>query len=133
MSIGRYFTDVKDGMEVATNGIKAVLPAILILAMAYCINASSKDLGAQQAIISLTAAWMTPVLLPVIAFVTGAAISFFTGTSWGSYAIVTPFVMPMAMNLSDDVLVATFRDLCSMEVEAPGERSTSAHARGPRG
>jgi Na+/H+ antiporter NhaC len=100
MSAGRYFEGVKDGMEVATNGIKAVLPAILILAMAYCINASSKDLGAQQVIISLTQNWMTPVLLPAVAFVTGAAISFFTGTSWGSYAVVTPFVMPMAMNLS---------------------------------
>jgi Na+/H+ antiporter NhaC len=107
MSIGRYFADVKDGMEVVTNGIKAVLPAILILAMAYCINASSKDLGAQQVIISLTEAWMTPVLLPVIAFITGAAISFFTGTSWGSYAIVTPFVMPMAMNLSGGTVSQT--------------------------
>jgi Na+/H+ antiporter NhaC len=27
-------------------------------------------------------------------------ISFFTGTSWGTYAILTPFVLPVAMNLS---------------------------------
>ena len=39
-------------------------------------------------------------MLPVITFITGGLISFFTGTAWGTYAIVTPFVMPIAMNLS---------------------------------
>jgi Na+/H+ antiporter NhaC len=107
MSAGRYFKDVKDGMEVVTSGIKSVLPAILILAMAYCINTSSEELGAQQIIISLTRTWMSPALLPVVAFVTGSAISFFTGTSWGSYAIVTPFVMPMAMSLSGGTISQT--------------------------
>lgn len=67
MSFGKYFTSVKDGMTVASNGIKAVLPAILILAMAYCINSVSKSLGAQQYIISLTKDWMTAGWLPVSA------------------------------------------------------------------
>ena len=44
---------------------------------------------------------MTPFLIAVIAFVTAGAISFFTGTSWGSYAIVIPFIMPIAFNMSD--------------------------------
>ncbi|MFQ5706706.1 MAG: Na+/H+ antiporter NhaC family protein [bacterium] len=100
MSIGKYFKSVKEGMSVTLNGIKAILPAILILAMAYCINAISKSLGAPQYIISVTEAWMTSGMLPVITFITGALISFFTGTSWGTYAILTPFVMPIAMNLS---------------------------------
>ncbi len=100
MSFGRYFKGVKDAMELASNGIKAVLPAILILAMAYCINSISRSLGAQQMIISITKAWMTPTLLPVITFITGGLISFFTGTSFGTYAIVIPFVLPIAMNLS---------------------------------
>ena len=104
MAIGKYFRNVKDFMEVVANGIKAVLPAILILAMAYSINTISKALGAQQFIISVTETWMTPVLLPLITFFTGALISFFTGTSWGTYAIVTPFVMPIAMNLSGDTI-----------------------------
>lgn len=100
MSIGKYFKSVKDGMSVAANGIKAVLPAILILAMAYCINSVSKSLGAQMYIISITKTWMTAGMLPLIAFITGGLISFFTGTSWGTYAIVTPFAMPVAMSLS---------------------------------
>jgi len=100
MSLGGYFKNVKDGMDIVVKGIKSVLPAILILALAYCINTLSKELGTQQYIISITRAWMTTTMLPVIAFLTSAFISFFTGTSWGTYAITIPFVMPIAFNLS---------------------------------
>lgn len=64
MAIGGYFKGIKDGMDVAVKGIKAVIPAILILALAYCINTISKTLGAQQYIISLTEGWMSSGLLP---------------------------------------------------------------------
>ena len=111
MSFGGYFKGVKDGMDVAVNGIKAVLPAIMILALAYCINDISNTLGAQQFIISVTQGWMTAGMLPVVTFLTGALISFFTGTSWGTYAILTPFVLPLALNLSggaiNSVVLAT--------------------------
>jgi Na+/H+ antiporter NhaC len=100
MAFGKYFKGVKDAMEIIINGIKAVLPAILILAMAYCINSVSKSLGAQEYIIRITKSWMTPFLIPAAAFVTAGAISFFTGTSWGSYAIVIPFIMPIVFNMS---------------------------------
>lgn len=100
MAIGKYFTGIKDAMEVMSNGIKAVLPAILILALAYCINSLSKTLGLPEYIILITQAWMTPLMLPIITFITTAAISFFTGTSWGSYAIAVPFILPIAFNIS---------------------------------
>jgi Na+/H+ antiporter NhaC len=100
MSIGGYFKSVRDFMEVATNGIKAVMPAVFILALAYCINTISKSLGAQQFVIEATRSWMTPTLLPAITFFTGACISFFTGTSWGTYALLVPLSLPIAFNLS---------------------------------
>jgi Na+/H+ antiporter NhaC len=43
---------------------------------------------------------MTPTLLPAITFFTGACISFFTGTSWGSFALLVPLSVPIAFNLS---------------------------------
>ena len=100
MAICGYFKDVRDYSALCTSGIKAVLPAILILALAYCINTISKGLGAQTYVMVLTAAWMTPALLPALTFISGACISFFTGTSWGTYAILVPFSVPMALGLS---------------------------------
>ncbi|MFC1729405.1 Na+/H+ antiporter NhaC family protein [candidate division KSB1 bacterium] len=106
LSLGKYIRGVKDGMQLAAAGIKGVLPAILILAMAYCINSVSKTLGAQEYIISITEPWMISWMLPLITFITAGLISFFTGTSWGSYAITIPFVMPIAFNLSDGSISA---------------------------
>ncbi|QDS86930.1 Malate-2H(+)/Na(+)-lactate antiporter [Rosistilla ulvae] len=104
MSLGKHFTSTKDGMSVALNGMKAVLPAVLILAAAYCINSISKSLGAPQFVLSAVEPWMTASLLPLVTFGTAALISFFTGTSWGTYAIMTPFMMPLALAMAGDVV-----------------------------
>ena len=87
---------IKDVFETGVQGIKGVMPAILILALAYVINTVSKDLGAAQYIISITESWLTPTLLPVLVFFMCAFISFSTGTSWGTYAIMIPIAMPLA-------------------------------------
>lgn len=100
MAMGGHFASVGDGVDVAIKGIKAVFPAIVILALAYCINSISQTLGASRFVVSITEGWMTAGMVPVVTFVTGGVISFFTGTSWGTYAILTPFVLPTAMSLS---------------------------------
>lgn len=100
MGIGGYYKSVKDFIDTGTTGIKGVLPAIFILALAYCINLISKNLGAQQYVLDLTRHWITPGMLPAIVFIAGACISFFTGTSWGTYALLIPFAIPIAFGLS---------------------------------
>lgn len=87
-------------METAVNGIKGVASAILILALAYCINSISKDLGTAKYVISVTQGWITPMLLLVLTFLICAFISFFTGTSWGTYAIMIPIAVPLAFQLT---------------------------------
>jgi len=87
-------------IETAVEGIKSVMSAILILALAYCINSISKTLGTADYVISVTQSWITPTLLVLFTFLVGAFISFFTGSSWGTYAIITPIVMPLAFELT---------------------------------
>jgi len=87
-------------IETAVEGIKSVMSAILILALAYCINSISKTLGTADYVISVTQSWITPTLLVLFTFLVGAFISFFTGTSWGTYAIITPIVIPLAFELT---------------------------------
>lgn len=91
---------VREMMEVAVEGIKSVMSAILILAMAYCMNNITKSLGTADYIISITEEWMTPVLLLVVTFLVCALISFLTGSSWGTYAIMLPIALPLAFALT---------------------------------
>lgn len=94
---------VTELIEAATNGIKSVLPAMLILGLAYSLNTISDQLGTAQYVISVTQSWMTPALLLGFAFAITAFIAFFTGTSWGTYAIMTPMIVPLAFELTGGV------------------------------
>ena len=87
---------IKDIFDTAIQGIKGVTPAIVILAMAYVINTVSKDLGTAKYVIGITQSWLTPALLPLIVFLICGFISFSTGTSWGTYAIMMPIAIPLA-------------------------------------
>ena len=95
--------NIREMIQVATEGIKSVVSAMLILSLAYCINAISKTLGTSSYVISVTESWMTPVTLLALAFAVCAFISFFTGTSWGVYAIMIPIAMPLAFNMAGGV------------------------------
>jgi Na+/H+ antiporter NhaC len=96
LSIRKVFKNVSDLVNTALKGIKSVMPATIILALAYCINEVTSSLGAAEFILGITAGWMTPVMFVAVTFIVGAVISFFTGTSWGTYAICIPLAVPIA-------------------------------------
>jgi Na+/H+ antiporter NhaC len=81
-------------------GIKGVLPAVLILSFAYAINFVSREMGTAQYVVESTREWFNPALLPVLVFVLAAFISFATGTSWGTFAIIIPVAVPLAFEFS---------------------------------
>jgi Na+/H+ antiporter NhaC len=90
----------KDIMDTAMKGMKGIMPAIIILALSYSINALSKEMGTANYIILISENWLTPNLLPFLTFVLAALISFSTGTSWGTFAIVMPIAAPLAFAFS---------------------------------
>ena len=88
----------------ALAGMKGVMPAVVILALAYCINTLSQDMGTAAYVVRVTQGWMTPSLVPVLAFVMSAFISFATGSAYGTYAIMVPIVVPLAYQFGDQQL-----------------------------
>ena len=46
---------------------------------------------------------MTPALFVAVTFFITAVISFSTGTSWGAYALMIPFVLPIAYGFTSGV------------------------------
>ena len=85
--------------EVFTEGIKGAMPAVMVLAVAYPLNAITKEMGAQQFIMSATQ-HLLPAIIPVGVFLICAVLSFATGTSWGTYAIAMPLALPMAFEVT---------------------------------
>jgi Na+/H+ antiporter NhaC len=51
-------------------------------------------------VVDLSRDTMSPALVPILAFVIAGFVSFSTGTSWGTYAIMVPIVLPLAIEFS---------------------------------
>ena len=98
-------------INTAMLGIKGIMPAIIILALAYSLNDLSAMLNTAGFIVSATESWLTPKVLPMLAFLITGIVAFSTGTSWGTYAIMIPIAVPLAFNFSgnelDTVVYAT--------------------------
>ncbi len=109
--------------KIMLSGFRTMLPAIVIMILAWSIGSVCKSLGTAQYIIDLTKDWMTPAILPMLIFVIGMFVAFATGTSWGTMAILTPIGIPLAYAVGDMTLVhitigaifsgAVFGDHCS--------------------
>lgn len=89
-------------MKTVYAGMKGVMPAVVILALAYCINAVSREMSTAEYIVAMSRDWMSPSLLPAVVFLMSAVIAFATGTSWGCYAIMIPIALPMAYQFSGE-------------------------------
>lgn len=105
--IGRKLFTIKGASEAIGEGIKSMVPALIILTMAWTIGTVIKSspedggLGLAAYLSEAVVGGGFPIaLIPVIAFALSALISFSTGTSWGTFAIMIPLVMPIAVGLA---------------------------------
>lgn len=99
----RIIRNANELVEIGLQGIKSVMPAVVLMALAYCMNTVTKDLGAAEFIMSVSNGYMTAELFVAVTFFITATISFSTGTSWGAYALMIPFVLPIAYSFSNGV------------------------------
>jgi Na+/H+ antiporter NhaC len=77
-------------------GVGGMIPVGLLLVLAFGIGNASQALGTGPYVAQVTEAGLSPVVVPAALFVVSGIISFATGTSFGTWAIMTPIVIPMA-------------------------------------
>lgn len=82
--------------ETLLGGIRTMLPALVIIILAWSIGTVTSVLGTAEFVVAATESWMSAALLPFLVFVIGMFISFATGTSWGTMSILTPIAIPLA-------------------------------------
>lgn len=97
--LGFRLMKVHEAVESFISGTKLVLIAVFILTLAWSMGAICKDLGTAQYISSAIGDKIPPYLMPAIAFIIAAIISFATGSSWGTMAIVIPILVPLTHHI----------------------------------
>lgn len=93
--MARRVLSFKECMNSLPDGFKAMVPAILILTMAWSLKAMTDSLGAAEFVADFINTYAKGMVnfLPAIIFLVGCLLAFASGTSWGTFGILIPIVV----------------------------------------
>jgi Na+/H+ antiporter NhaC len=91
---------LSQAMDALIEGFKSMFLAVLVLVLAWGIGKIAGDLHTADFVVGITRNVLSAHWLPVLVFIAAAGISFATGTSWGTMAILMPLVIPIAHRLA---------------------------------
>ncbi len=111
----------KQLVDIGFKGMSELLPLVSIVLLSLALGASLRELGTGVFLAGLVGEFLPLFLIAPMLFIAGALISFTTGTSWGTFAILIPIAAPMiiALDLPAPLLLAAvlgggvFGDHCS--------------------
>jgi len=93
----RGVLSLKQTMENFLTGIKAMVPALVILVLAWSIGDVSGLVGTGNFVAGIVSETLPLWIIPFAIFVVSAFMAFSTGTSWGTFAIMMPIGVPVAV------------------------------------
>ncbi|QJR80483.1 sodium:proton antiporter [Alteromonas pelagimontana] len=102
-------------------GMGELLPLVTIVLLSLTLGSSLKVLGTGLFVAGIVGEYLPNVLIVPMLFLAGAVMSFTTGTSWGTFAILIPIGVPLiqTLGLPPSLVVAAilgggvFGDHCS--------------------
>ena len=96
-----------DCMECLPDGVKQMVPAMLILAFAWTLKSMTDSLGAAVYVASLVENSASGLMhfLPAIIFVVAVVLAFASGTSWGTFGILIPIVVSCFHDVDPQLMI----------------------------
>jgi len=99
LAVGQRLLSVGRAIEAWLAGVKSMLIAVVILILAWSIGAVCRELHTADFVVGIVSGSVSPFLVPAAIFLVAAAVSFATGTSWGTMAIIMPIAIPLSYKL----------------------------------
>lgn len=84
-------------VEIGFKGMGDLLPAVTMIFLALVLGSSLNAVGMREFIASIASSFPAPWVIPAVLFVASAITSFTAGTSWGTYGILVPVAVPLAV------------------------------------
>lgn len=88
--------NLHQALDGVMEGFKIMIPPLAIVVVAFMFKTVNDQLGLPQYVIETVQPLMSPLVFPLVVFLTMALVAFATGSSWGVFAIAIPIVMPLA-------------------------------------
>jgi Na+/H+ antiporter NhaC len=103
LSVGQRILSLKESIDAAIGGMRAMMIAMVILVLAWSLGMVTEELGTAAFLAQILSDRVALQLIPVLVFLTAAAIAFATGSSWSTMAILLPLVIPLTVSLGGGV------------------------------
>ncbi|WP_108445480.1 Na+/H+ antiporter NhaC family protein [Halomonas denitrificans] len=87
-------------------GMQKMVNVVLILVLAWALGSLLGEMGTARYIVELMEGSVPAFIVPAIIFLSAAVMSFATGSSWGTFAIMLPLAIPMALGLDAPMVVS---------------------------
>ncbi len=110
----------REAREAALHGAGSLLPALVVLLLAWTLGGMFEALGTTRHLAELLAAGTPLAWLPLLVFVVGSSMAFTTGTSWGTMGLLMPLALPAALGATHAAGMPpdATKDLCVMVIGA---------------
>ncbi|HEX5710055.1 MAG TPA: Na+/H+ antiporter NhaC family protein [Sulfuricurvum sp.] len=113
--------DSKTFITETFKGAQSMLPIASILLLAFAIGGVSSDMEVGKYLASFIGDYLPSPYLAAAIFILAAIIAFATGTSWGTFSIMLPIAIPLAVGMDAPIALAmgavisggVFGDHCS--------------------
>jgi Na+/H+ antiporter NhaC len=99
LSLGGRVLKLTDTMNTLVTGFKTMMPALLILVLAWSLALTTEQLHTADFLSASLKDALNPYWMPVLIFVLAALISFSTGSSWSTMAILYPIAIPLTWTI----------------------------------
>ncbi len=95
LPLSRRALTFADARDTFWRGVGGLVPLAALMVLAFALGALAKKLGAGPFVAAALADTLPAALAAPALFLVGAVISFSTGTSWGTFALVLPLAIPL--------------------------------------
>ncbi len=100
LPVSQKLLKLREAMAAMVAGFKAMLMALVVLALAWGLSGVCSELQTAAYMVGLTSDTLSPSWLPALTFLLSAMIAFATGSSWGTMGIIEPLVIPICHSLA---------------------------------
>ncbi len=119
LTLGQRIMNLQDTVETVIKGFKSMVPALLILILAWSLALVTEDLHTADFLSGAIEGKISPWLIPAFTFILSAIVAFSTGSSWSTMALVYPIILPAAWllcmndNMSPELAMPIFYNVVS--------------------
>lgn len=95
--LGHKLLSLKETVQQSIAGIRTMIIPVGILVLSFAFGSAVKDLGTGVYVSQLLNVEFPIYMMAPILFVAAGIMAFATGTSWGTFAILVPIAVPVAL------------------------------------